>query len=437
MHFGIAKAQDISFLYIPKNKDSILNYINKVNENKKAKLNTKHNKEIKKIIAERNVNFIKNINDSTYIFDPRISKYLNKILAEIYQSNSEINNKDSYFFINKSPIPNASCYGNGIFTVNLGLFGLMQNDDELAYILCHEIAHSILEHNDKSLLSYVEKYNSKDVKHKIRDVNRQEFGKRKAISLLIKDLNYNFLRHSRKAESQADSLGLVLFSKTKYKKSASIDALKRLDFVDDRIFNDDINLKNHFDFSEYPFKEAWLTKEETLFDLKESSSDYSLDKDSIKTHPGISIRIDELQKLLKSDTKTTLEFSEIQLIKKIVSDNSIAIFLNDLKLDFALYQTLLKYDQKQLDEQTYCNTVSLILKKTYELKKNHTFGKYLSPINTFSDEKYLNEIRQFLQNIELKSIRKIGLLFCLKYQSSMQNNPDFIKTTNYFNNLNP
>ncbi len=432
--FGIA--QEKSFSYIPKNKDSIFNYITKVNENKKLKFEGKYKKEIKEIITERNKSFIENVNDSSFIFDPRISGYLNKILREIYKSNAEIKAKDTYFFIDKSPIPNAACYGNGIFSVNLGLFNLMQSDDEIASILCHEMAHYILEHNDKSLVSYVEKFNSKETKSKIKKVNKIEFGKRQAVTDLIKELNYNFLRRSRKAESQADSLGLVIFSKTKYKKGASIEALKRLDFVDDRIFNEDVNLRSHFNFTEYPFKEAWLAKEQTLFDLKESANDYAFNKDSLKTHPDIPIRVDELKKLLKEDNTTANPFSEIQSIKKIVSDNSIAIFMTDSKIDFALYETLLLYNQNQLDEKAYCKSIGQILKKTYELKNNHSFGKYVGPVNTFSDEKYLNEVKQFLHNIELKSIRKIGLNFCLKYEQSMQGDAEFAQILKFFKTLN-
>ncbi|RTY88512.1 M48 family metallopeptidase [Flavobacterium sp. GT3R68] len=436
LSFLFTLAQEKTFSYIPKNKDSIFSYVTKVNEIKKSKFDGKYKKEIKEIITERNTDFIKTIKDSNYIFDSKISGYLNKILGEIYKSNPDLKTADNYFFISKSPIPNAASYGNGIFTVNLGLFNLVQSDDELASILSHEIAHQTLEHVDKSMLSYIEKINSKETKKKIKEVTKKEFGKRQAVSDLIKDLNYNFLRRTRKAESQADSLGLVIFSKTKYKKSASLDALKRLDFVNDMIFNEPVNLKNHFDFSEYPFKEAWLAKDQNLFDIKESANDYAMDKDSVKTHPDIPIRLELLKKFVNEDNSTAQPSSEIQAIKKIAADNSIEIFMTESRIDWALYQTLLMYNQKQLDEKIYCNNVSQILKKTYEFKNKHLFGKYVGLINGFSDEKNLDEVKQFLHNIELKSIKKIGLQFCMKYQTVMQNDPDFIKTTEFFTKLN-
>ena len=100
-------------------------------------------KEKIRIILERKKSFIEGIQDSTYVFDETINKYLNSILKEIYFGNKELKSKDFYFFLDKSPIPNATCYGNGIFTINLGLFNFVHSDDELAFIICHEFAHEV------------------------------------------------------------------------------------------------------------------------------------------------------------------------------------------------------------------------------------------------------------------------------------------------------
>ena len=275
-------SQNKAFKYIPTNKDSLVNYINNISEKKIIKLSAKNKKEIKTEIGERKTEFIKSINDSSYVFDENISNYLKPILNKIYRSNPEINNKDFCFLINKSPIPNAACYGNGIFTINIGLFNILDSDDELAFIVSHEIAHYILEHNDKSLLKYIETIKSKDTNSKIKAIENKEFGKRKAYSELMKDLKYNFLNRSRKAEIQADSLGFVIFNKTDFNKKSSANSLKKLDFINDMVFNEDTKIKSHFQFEEYPFKDSWLTPEETLFNIKEKKDDYALDRKSTR-----------------------------------------------------------------------------------------------------------------------------------------------------------
>jgi predicted Zn-dependent protease len=430
-------SQNVALKYLPTNKDSVFNYINLISEKKISKLGTKYKDDIKKIILERKKSFIEDIEDSTFVFDKDINKYLNSIVREITLSNKGLNTKDFYFFIDKSPIPNAACYGNGIFTINLGLFNFVNSDDELAFIISHEFAHYVLEHNDKTLLKYVETMNSKETKKKIRKVEKTEYGKRKAYVDLVEQLSYNFLKRSRSAEIQADSLGLAMFSRTKYNTTASVSALKNLDLSDDVVFNEDSKIREHFNFENYPFKEGWLEKEQTLFDVKDAADDYSLNKDSLKTHPDIPLRIEILNKMIQ-DKKALINASADKLkeIKHLAALLSISNFIDDKRVDFALYKTLVLYNDKEIDEKAYCSIVSKLFKKVYELKLKHDFGKYVSPVSPFSDEEHLNEVKQFLLNVELKNIKKIGLNFCLTHKEIMKNDTDFKTTTTYFNNLN-
>ncbi|MBC7439985.1 MAG: M48 family metalloprotease [Flavobacterium sp.] len=430
-------SQTVIIEYSPKNKDSLINYISTISDKKIQKFGNQYAKKIKELILERKKNFISKIEDSTYIFNDRINKYLNSILKEIYLPNQNISKSDFYFFINRSPIPNAACYGNGIFTINLGLFNFVNSDDELAFIVCHEIAHYLLEHNDQSLLSFIQATNSKEIKKKINQVKKLDYGKRKAYNDVIEELTYNFLRRSRKVEIEADSVGLQIFSKTKFNVRSSLASLENLKLSDSIIFNENSKLKEHFNFENYPFKENWLNKEQTPFDLTDVSNDYSFDKDSLKTHPDIPFRVGLLNKMINDkNILITPVNKKLKEIKQIIGLISIYNFINQHKVDLALYETLVLFNKNELDEQTYSLLVSQIIKKIYELKVNHDFGKYVSQVSPFSDEKYLNEVRQFLHNIELKNIKKIGLNFCLKYQNKMINDNDFKKTTEYFNKLN-
>lgn len=430
------QAQLIKVDYSSKNNDSIINYLSAISDKKIKKLTTNKSNEIKKIILERKKEFIKNITDSNFVFNNDVSKYLTSILKEIYQSNSNISNQDFYFFIDKSPIPNAACYGNGVFTVNLGLFNFVNSDDELAFIMCHEIAHFILEHGDKNLMKYIETKNSKETKNKINELKKQEYGKRKSYSEFMEKINYNFLKRSRADEIEADSLGYLLFSKTKFNKSSSIKALKNLQLSDEIVFNDNSKIKEHFNFENYPFNENWIVKEDVLFNIKSSSNDYLSNKDSLKTHPDMPFRIDILNKLINEKKEVKESNDKLKEIKSLISLLSISNFIDDKKIDFALYKTLTLFNKKEINENSYNLLVSSLLMKLYDLKLNHNFGKYVSPISPFSEEENLNEVKLFLQNLELKNIKKIGYQFCLKHNEDMKNNIDFEKTTQYFNNLN-
>ena len=129
--------------------------------------------------------------------------------------------------------------------------------------------------------------------------------------------------------------------------------------------------------------------------------------------------------------------SRLSAIKKIVAYISIKTFIDANKIDLALYQCLIMYNQQLIDKEMYVDIVSKLLKKTYELKEAHTFGRFVSPMYPFSDEVHLNEVKQFLHNLELKSVRKIGLNFCLFNQNLIKETIDFKNTLQFFQNLNP
>ncbi len=435
IQFGCV-AQDSHVRYQSSHKDSLLSYVDAITEKKIAKFKGPNQKQIREILEERKKDFQKNLADSTFVFDDRINAYLNQLLRRIYQSNPQLVTKDFYFFVDKSPIPNASCYGNGIFTVNLGLLNLIETDDELAFIFCHEIGHYLLEHNDESLLRYVATMGSKETKTRIRSIKKAEYGQFSAYRELMKDLSYNFLRRSRSDELQADSIGYRMYANTRFAKGAATSALKRLRESDSLMFASDSDVRRHFNFANYPFKEGWLKAEETLLDVKEKSDDYALDKDSVSTHPEIPARIARLHAIGAPDDPGA-PTEALRQVKKRAAAITIQAFIDDSRVDMAIYLVMVLFNRGELDERAYAETMALLLKRTYEIKDNHTFGKYVPPLSPFSEERYLNEVRTFLHRLELKNVRKIGYEFCQKYSALMSGNASFSNTTLFFKNLTP
>jgi hypothetical protein len=248
----------------------------------------------------------------------------------------------------------------------------VNSDDEMAFIICHEIAHYLLEHNDKSLVKYLETMNEKEVKSKIRSVKNQKYGKRKAYTELMDELSYNFLKRNQKVEIEADSLGFMLYRNTKFSPKASVTSLENLGKSDDIIFNEDSKIKENFNFKDYPFKDIWIQKDETLFDLDKSSNDFISNVDSISTHPSIPLRIQKLNILINDRNSSVLpEVNQLESVKETVSFISIKNFIDSNQIDLAFYQCLVMYNLKKIDTETYVDIISKLLKKTYELKEKH------------------------------------------------------------------
>ena len=430
-----AAAQSAAFSYKPDRPDSLDAYITNANLNKVKSFDPKFQKKAKELLLERKTAMIEDLNDSVFIFDKSIHNALKKVLAEIYRANPEIPHKDFYFLINKSMVPNAACYGNGIFSVNLGLFTLTSTDDELAAVISHELAHYLLKHTDQNIAHHLATMKDREIRKRVNRAANQKYGRNAAVKAILKDMQFNFTHRSRAAEMQADSLGHVLFSKTKYNKQAFTDVLRKLDFSDEMVFNRTTNLKNHFSFEQYPFKDSWLSDEGTLFNAVAETDSERTERDSLKTHPDIPLRIATIEKLFS--TKPSV--SSLQVAKALqqrAATNSVKIFFDSYRLDFALYEILSQYETGDMDRRTYSSLMAKLLKQTYLLKERHLFGKYVSPVNRLSEEKNINEIRLFLNNLELKNIRKIGHNFCLKEEVAGKGDPDFDDAYIFFANLN-
>lgn len=434
---NVANAQDqgYEFDYLSINDSALKESIEQKLETQLRIISGVKNKsEIKKIFKERHENYIKWIEDSTFIYNAKVNTYLNKVLQNIYKVNPGIQHDDFTFFINKSLIPNAACFGDKNFMINLGLFTFLDSEDELAFILCHEIAHYQLDHVNSKITSFVEKVNNRDTKKEIREIKDLKYGRNTTGLEFLKNLTFNFINHTRKFEIEADSLGFLLFKKTKYNHYDAIRCLEKLDSIEDQIFQDTVNLKTRLSFKNYPFKNSWLEEEQTLFEIEEKIDDYEWNKDSLKTHPDAKLRAQLLAKTTSNKTKTA--FEGFTSLKYQLNYQVINLLLEAKKLDLALY-LLLKYSKEnQKADDFYITKMATLFATLYDIQKNHKLGKYISPVSSLTKEKNLNQIRQFLHNLELKNIRKIGYNFCLRYEDKIINDEEFTTIFTKFKTLN-
>ncbi|MEP5934630.1 MAG: M48 family metalloprotease, partial [Winogradskyella arenosi] len=349
-----------------------------------------------------------------------------------FASNPEIDTTDFNFFINNSMLPNAACYGDGLFQINIGLFTALESDDELAFVICHEIAHKYLEHSLKNVSNVIATINSKETKKKVRQVKRQTYGQTRAALSVIDGLSIDILEHSKEVEAEADSLGFVFFSKTKYYKSKALSSLDKLKAVDDMLLHHDVKIDSVFNLETYPFKSYWLKESISIFDTDEKINEFKLASDTLKTHPEINFRIKKLKREFNIQDEAVLGITtEISEIKKIANTQSIKCSIDLKLLDLAIYQLIEQFQNHKISSDYYYSTMAQVLKSIYQAKELHHLGKYVPQKNNFSDEKHLNTIRLFLHNLELNETRKLGLAFCELNKSSMENY-ELLRTTHEF-----
>jgi len=434
----VTHAQEVDgFSYEPADISSLPEFLDIITQKKIVQYQGNFKKETVEFWEERRSDVLENIEDSLYIFDPGVELGLKKILTNIYTANPEVNPLDFRFFIDASPIPNASCYGNGIFVINNGLFSIIDNDDELAFIICHEIAHYQLKHNDLSIEEYYQKYKSDNTNKRVNDIAKNKYGKFNKARKLLEDINYDLGQKSRKAEIEADSLGLQLFLKTNYNPSAAGSILQKLDFEEKAMLNKPIAIKAYLGTVNYPFKDNWLKAgNNKLFDLDASANDYKMDADSIKTHPDIPKRIELINKSLPNATDE-IGMLVANDLKKKSNLNNLQITLDNYRLDLSLYFIITLYEEQKINEAEFYQLTALWLKKLYILKKSHAVGRFIPPESPFSNETEINKVKQFIQNLEPKNIRKLGYWLCNENVGHFSTEAKQIELYSFFKKLNP
>ncbi|NQX92737.1 MAG: M48 family metalloprotease, partial [Flavobacteriales bacterium] len=166
------------------------------------------------------VNFIE---QSNYMMDQLLSSgevlvndyvgdYVNEVLDTILKHEPELQGKIRAY-VSLAPDVNAFANDRGVILINLGLFNKINNEAELASILCHEITHFAEQHNLSSRLKAYEISTERGTK-KVRTLR----------GFLLRKHAYD-----RNLEYTADRAGATRLLKTNYKRQAALDVFNVLD----------------------------------------------------------------------------------------------------------------------------------------------------------------------------------------------------------------
>lgn len=191
-----------------------------------------------------------------------ITKYLQAIVDKVVQNNKQLKNQNLTVFTYRTEVPNASNRAAGVILFNLDLFTKMDSEEEVAFIICHEISHDILGHVVQGLVKQTEMEKDPKYKKELEKIKKQEFNKLKSYENLFAKYISEYTGQKRTHEIQADSLGLLLYLNSGYESFQALNVVDKLDSVDAILFKDSIDYSKHFSFSDYPFKNNLLKAEE-------------------------------------------------------------------------------------------------------------------------------------------------------------------------------
>ncbi|MGZ5222425.1 MAG: M48 family metallopeptidase, partial [Chitinophagaceae bacterium] len=326
--------------------------------------------------------------------------------------------------------PNAYSMGEGTIAINAGLMIFLDNEAELVFVLCHELAHYYLDHTAKAIKKYVETVNSDAFQQELRRLSKTQYGANRQLEELTKSFVFSSRRHNRENEAAADRLAFSFMKKTGYDCNAIKTGLELLDKVDDSLVFKPLALEQVFNFSGYPFRKKWIQKESSIFSqLNENDSPRSVkEKDSLKTHPDCDKRIALLSDSLQAVAGTGKKFMvDEQLFNQLKKDFFIEMAeqcYRDKNLSRNLYYSLLLLQSENMPVAVY--SVARCLNQIYDLQKDHQLGQKLDTENKSYPEEY-NLLLRMLGRLRLDEIADLNYHFGKQYEMTMKGYSAFEK----------
>ncbi len=84
---------------------------------------------------------IRQLRKKRFFFDERYANYIDSIVNSIVESNHQLQGRRLKILISRSSSANAFSLAEGSLIINIGLFENLQNEHQIASVICHEIAH--------------------------------------------------------------------------------------------------------------------------------------------------------------------------------------------------------------------------------------------------------------------------------------------------------
>lgn len=394
------------------NKNLFGSKLNGVREDFKIKYPPGVRGELNKHLEDFRTFFVKTFDRGRYLYDTAFNEKVNEIYAEISQNNPKVP-KDLQVLVSRDISLNAFCLINGTLVVNMGAIGYLENEDQLAGILCHEIAHKLLEHSENNIVQTVsEKYSSVSRKEN-RNLRRQKYNRQKLAFSVLKEKLFNKSRNNREQELEADSLGFLLVKNTGYRPNEFLRALElSLEFDTIKPADLDVSVyKKVFDLPDQPFDDNWLEQED--FSQYDYVFEEKISLDSLSTHPEIQDRIEKLKnnftelKDWETNDKELENATDYQKLRMVAKKEQVPSLFYDKKYGFSIYLSLYRIQEGYMVD-FHKKWLGKAFIEMYRARQDYMANKYLERIDPENQSESYQQFINFMWNLQLEEMKTIG-----------------------------
>lgn len=351
------------------------------------------------------------------IHEGEIYEYINELFREIYKDEPEVVEK-VHLYVTKFSSLNAFTTPDGTILINLGLLSVLENREELAFIIAHETGHYLKSHALKS------KKESDQLEEKSYDTEDEK--------ILYLKLSYN-----REFESESDAYAInKLTSISGFDVNKSTDALSKLEFQ-----NTDLKDVSQ-DFYELIISTEFIPDSSDIFvdhefesfeneEIKSKSSVFRGDVDNYSTHPAIDKRMVAIKEILKysdyevnenaeSSESEVNEFHYIQKASFFETANH-AFESGKFILAFAYASYLI---DKYPDSEYVLNLLNKSLYWISYYKEINDLDNEADETPVFFRSRYWLAAKYF-KEISSADMKKLAFFTAKKYQKKMEDNDTY------------
>ncbi|MBF9221713.1 M48 family metallopeptidase [Hymenobacter ruricola] len=349
------------------------------------------------------------------LVDPVLNPYAQRVFEQIRKANPQL--PAVQLVLSRNPEPNAHAVGNSTVMLNVGLLARLENESQLAYVLCHELAHIQYGHMERGLREQLTKIHSKQVRKEVKRIVADEYNISSKLKALALGLSLNSTFHHRKYEKQADSLGYALLRRTSFDPKQAYRVLQLLDKIDQPLSPEPLPLGQTFGCatSPYPLPEA-PAKSKSIFTVAAPVQTVLETTDTLKSHPDCAKRMRYLSELAHGEiadapAAPAPEFARIVAMSRLESVQS---WFDYDCYDHALFEAL----QLLREEPQNAYLRSVVTLSLYELREHllkHDFYEVVGNVSKHHPENF-NQLLTTLYAWKADDYK--GLLACFAQNGS-------------------
>jgi hypothetical protein len=368
----------------------------------------KESKNLKAALLRTKENILSLNRDSLLMKTDSLTNHLQLLVNQIQQRNPSLGKRRFTVFIYRTIVPNAANYGNGIILVNLNLIAKLHKEEDIAFILCHEMGHDLRNHVFEGIRKSYELESDKEFKRQFEKIKNQEFNKLKSYEMYVATYLQKYTSKKRELEVQADSVGLFLFNNAGYNVKYGYETIQKLDSIDNEIYTGKIDFPKFFGFPAQPFNPSWLLPEEQDESIGGNIAEVKY-PDSLKTHPDCKIRLARMKEVKlgeKAASPGLINYSRVYNASQL---EMLRVYMDEYELSKGLYNAL-QLASLYPDNLYLKSSIADYLYELYSARANHYYSSVIDGIDAKQPESY-QQLIHFLNNVNSETLKSIMLSY--------------------------